>query len=238
MSWTISDVIERTLGSFGRNWVALVVGNLVAMLIAFLPAGLCAAIVLPPLYKQAQSGGPGELVVVGSVAPLFLSVLASLVLSCLFAPALSRMALAAARGERPRVAQVFDFRRAGTLLGAGFLSALAVMGATLLFIVPGIIVGVALSLVSFFVVDDARLDAFDALRASREATRGHRLRLFGLFVVAAAVNVALHEILQSSVWLAPFQLALALAWPPLMTLGLANVYLSSRPQRSAPVVAG
>ena len=42
MTWTIGDVLEQTVRSFGRNWVALVVGNLVATLISFLPMALCA----------------------------------------------------------------------------------------------------------------------------------------------------------------------------------------------------
>ena len=54
------------------------------------------------------------------------------------------MALSAARGGRPRLGEVFDFSRAGTYLGAGFLSGLAVFAGSLLLVVPGIIVAMAL----------------------------------------------------------------------------------------------
>jgi hypothetical protein len=228
MTWTIADVIERTAISFSRNWVALVLGNLVATLISLLPVTLCAAVVVPPLIKAAQSGQPGQLALANSIVPLLLSFAASLVLSCLFAPALSRMALAAARGERPRVGQVFDFRRAGTFLGAGLLTGLAVMAASLLLFVPGIIVGLALSLVSFFVVDDPRLGATDALEASWMAMRGQKLRLFGLLLIAGIVSWILQTIFGLTVWFAPLQLALALVWTPISTLGLAQVYLTRR----------
>jgi hypothetical protein len=233
MTWTIGDVLEQTVRSFGRNWVALVVGNLVATLISFLPMALCAAVVVPPLIRAAQSDHIDQLALTSAIAPLVLSFLATLVLSCLFAPALSRMALAAARGEQPRVGQVFDFRRAGTFLGAGLLTGLAVMAASLLLVVPGIIVALALSLVSFFVVDDPRLGATGALEASWAAMRGHKLRLFGLVMVAAVANWLMQTIFGVTVWLAPLQLALALAWTPFVTLGLAQVYLRARPQPPA-----
>jgi len=234
MNWDISDVIRQTLRSFRNNWLALVIGNLVASLISFLPVGVCGAVVLPPLLKRVQEpDGGGELALASALFPLLLSALATIVLTCLFAPALSRMALAAARGQKPRVAEVFDFRRAGTFLGAGLLTGLAVIAGSLLLVVPGIIVAVALSLVSFFVVDDPRLGATDALEASWSATRGWRLQIFGLMLVAGLVDGLLSTIFKTTAWLAPLQLALTLAWPPLMTLGLAQVYVRIRPQAPA-----
>lgn len=238
MPWTIGDVITETFRAFTRNWVTLVVGNLVVGLIAMLPLALWGAVTLVPLLLKAnQPGGPGELFVASMVGSGLLAFVATLVLAILFAPAMSRLALAAARDERPRLSAIFDFRRARTFVGAGFLAALAIFGATLLLIVPGIIVALGLAFVSFFVVDDASLGVTASLRASWNASRGHRLHLFGLVLIGLVANWFLETVFGLSAWLAPLQLAFTLVSTPLWTLVLAQVYLRIRPQPPAAVQA-
>ena len=233
MTWTISDVISATFRSFGRNWVTLVVGNLVAMLIAFAPLIVSAAITMPMLFAHAgKPGGPGELVVGTTIVVMLLAFVAAFVLLIMFAPALSRIALAAARDERPLIRDVFDFQRAGTFLRAGFLSSLAIAGAMLLLIVPGIIVALALLFVSFYVVDKPGLGATDALAASWNVTRGHRLRLLGLVLVGGIAHVLLHALFATSVVFAPLQLALSLVVGPITTLALAQVFVRLEPRPS------
>ncbi|MGZ3441424.1 MAG: hypothetical protein ACXVDD_18020 [Polyangia bacterium] len=231
MTWTISDVIPETLRSFGRNWVTLVVGNLVAMLIIFSPVIVCAAVTMPMIFAQAaDQSQTHELVLGGTVIALLFAFIGTVVLGIMFAPALSRIALAAARGQHPRIRDVFDFRRAGTFFGAGLLSALAVMAGMVLLLVPGLIVAIALSFVSFYVVDKPALGATDAIEASWRTTRGHRLRLFGLMLVGALANGILNAIFGSTIWLAPLQIALSLVVGPISTLALAQVYLCLEPQ--------
>lgn len=232
MTWTISDVIEDTSRSFAKSWVALVFGNLIAGLIIMLPVGLSALVAVPSLIKVAQAAQAGATVEfpTNAFGLLVFSFVPAFVLGIMFAPALSRMALAAARGESVRIGDVFDFRRAGTYFGAGLLTGLAVMAATLLLIVPGIIAALGLSMVSFFVVDDVRLGATDSLEASWNATRGHRLHLLGLLLLAAVANWILQTVFGLTVWLVPLQLALMLAATPFSTLLLAHVYLRVRPR--------
>lgn len=238
MTWTIGDVIAQTFRFFARNWVTLVVGNLLAIVIGSAPLVLWAAVTLAPLYAKLAAGGTPREVVLATVAgSLALAGASSLVLWILFAPALSRIAVAAARDQRPRLADLFDFRRAGTFLGAGMLAAIAICGGTLLLIVPGIIAAIGLSLVSFFVVDEPALGALDALNASWRATRGHRLHLFGLLLVGAMANAILQTILGLSLYLTPLLVALMLVSTPLWTLALALVYLRIRPQPRSDLAA-
>jgi hypothetical protein len=74
-----------------------------------------------------------------------------------------------------------------SFLAAGLLAGLSIGGATLLLIIPGIIVATGLAL-TFVVVVDRNLDALAALNASWAATRGNRLHLFGLIVIACVVS--------------------------------------------------
>jgi uncharacterized membrane protein len=236
MPWTVSDVIEETFRAFGRNWVTLVVGNLIAGAIALAPVMLWAAVVVPPLLARTGQPDPSTLkVALGSMA---LAGVSSLVLWILFSPALSRIAIAAARGERPRIADVFDFQRAGSYLGTGLLVGVYACIGTLLFIVPGIIVAIGLSLAAFFVVDGPHnVGTLGAIEASWTATRGHRLPMFGLACLAGVINWILQTVFGLSVWLMPLQIALMLVATPLWTLSLAIIYLRLRPQPRGAVSA-
>ncbi len=78
------------------------------------------------------------------------------------------------------------------LLGAALLVGLAIMGGILLFIVPGVIVGVALTAtIPALVVE--KLTPLDALRRSWDLTAGYRLQIFviALLVFILGVVVAI-----------------------------------------------
>ncbi|WP_374657984.1 YciC family protein [Phenylobacterium sp.] len=75
------------------------------------------------------------------------------------------------------------------LLGLGLLVGLGVMLGTMLLIVPGVILMIMWSVAApAFVVE--RIGVFDSLSRSRNLTRGHRWRIFGLFVAYLAVYFA------------------------------------------------
>src|SRR5262249_31959774 len=149
------------------------------------PGGLSLAITgVMGVWASVKNQEPSSALNDGVAVSVLVGCLVSLVLWLLFAPALARIALAAARGQRPRIADLFDFRRAGSLFVAALLSGLAIMGGFLLLIIPGFIALIGLGFVSFFVVDGPEdRGALDALRASWNATRGHRLHLFGFGVL-------------------------------------------------------
>src|SRR5438874_2368449 len=103
MSFTIADIIEQTFLCFARNWVTLVLGNLIAGVISFAPFVLCSTLTLVPLYLAAQHGGdPTANFTTTTFGPLIASLVGSMVLWILFAPALARIAVAAAREEDPQ----------------------------------------------------------------------------------------------------------------------------------------
>lgn len=73
-------------------------------------------------------------------------------------------------------------------LGASILAGLVVFAGLILLIVPGIIAALALSLVSFVVVDRG-LSPVDALKESARITKGRRLELLLFFLLLAAINI-------------------------------------------------
>ena len=79
---------------------------------------------------------------------------------------------------------------------------------------------------TFFVVDGAaNRGAVASIEASWAATRGHRLHLFGLALLAGVFNAVLQFVVGLTVLLAPLQLALPVVTTPLWTLALAVIYL-------------
>lgn len=99
------------------------------------------------------------------------------------------VSLRAVRSERVRAAMVFDgFAFFVPALVASILYALILVGGTILLIVPGVIWAVTYSL-SLFVVGDKSLGGVEALKASAKLTKGHRWKLFGLFLVSCLICV-------------------------------------------------
>jgi hypothetical protein len=224
--WTIGEMFNLTFRRFGESWTTLVVANLIAGAISFTPLVLWAIVSVPTLILGLRNGQqPSELLVGGVMGSMGLALVATIVLSLLFAPALARITLAAARGQRPRITDVFVFSRAGTLFVAALLVGLCVAAGMILLIVPGIIVALGLCFVSFFVVDGEPMGATDALSACWRATRGHRLHLFGLFLLVGLVNGVAQAILGATVFLAPLQIVFMLVVGPLTSVLSALIYM-------------
>lgn len=153
-----------------------------------------------------------------------------------------RFALAEAAGDRTsfvdEVGPVLD--RYVSLLGAFVVYVFAVAVGLLLLIVPGIYVGVRLSLAfPAIVIDDQR--AFDGLRTSWDVAHGNLLKLLGISVFA--ILVALSTIIAAGVvTVALDSLALLIAvsalvtaiLSPIVELSYARVYLENREEGDQP----
>jgi uncharacterized membrane protein len=99
-------------------------------------------------------------------------------------------ALSAARGRKLDLGQVFrGGPYFGTMLAAGLLHWVASMIGFALCIVPGIVIGIGLSLYAYCVVDQ-KLSAVDALKTSWELTRGHKMNLFLLALIVVGIVLA------------------------------------------------
>lgn len=66
---------------------------------------------------------------------------------------------------------------------ANILAGLAIIGGLLLFIIPGIIIAVRLSLLNYVLLDNEKLGAVDAFKKSWELTKGHSGKIWGIIGV-------------------------------------------------------
>ncbi|MGA1030089.1 MAG: DUF975 family protein [Flavobacteriaceae bacterium] len=88
-----------------------------------------------------------------------------------------------ARNNNPQFNNLFDgFKSFGNVLLSYILIALATLAGLLLFIVPGIIISLGLSMTFFILADDRSLTATEALKKSWELMNGHKMQLFGLIL--------------------------------------------------------
>lgn len=74
------------------------------------------------------------------------------------------------------------FSRFVETLVAGLLMSLAVSVGMILLIVPGIILGLGLSMTFFIMADDRNISGIDALQASWNMMNGHKMELFCLIL--------------------------------------------------------
>jgi uncharacterized membrane protein len=176
--WEIGEVISLAFDAFKGNWVALVFAQLLAGVLIMIPAIV-----------------PGILLVTGAVDPnsaayyaiYSASMVAILTLEAFLYVGLFRIALGAARGQRPELGLLFSGGdRFLAMLGVFWLVFLAIALGYALLVVPGIILGLGLFMSFMFVVDQ-NLGPIDALKASWAATRGHKMHLFLFGLVALAM---------------------------------------------------
>ena len=176
-SSTLAPHIEPSVGSvysyawslLGRDFVPLLIVGLVAWLVGLLPSSL---------LNRAGGGASG----LGSLYQILVG-----------APVLYGAAYAflrAVRGQRPEVADLFvPFQRVyvSAVLANLIVTVIVVIGLILL-VIPGIFLGVRLSLVPFIVVDE-QLGPFQAIEASWKRTSGHCWSLLGCGVLGVLIII-------------------------------------------------
>lgn len=106
-----------------------------------------------------------------------------------FLGGIARFALTVARGRKPEFGEVFA---GGSTFGAMFVGQLLLtiaIGVGLVFcVVPGVIIAIACQFYALFIVDK-QLSGVDALKASWEVTKGHRVNLLVLAIIMFLVSV-------------------------------------------------
>jgi hypothetical protein len=95
--------------------------------------------------------------------------------------------LDAARGREPHVPDLFSGgRRFFPIVGAYLLIFVVVFFGSVLLVVPGIIAGLGLSMTQYYVID-REMSPTEAMRASWEAMKGHKGRMFGFMWAAFGI---------------------------------------------------
>ncbi len=91
-------------------------------------------------------------------------------------------------GIQDMLSSIFDLDMWWKYITANILSTIAVVVGLILFIVPGIILGLGLIFASYYVVD-YKESPIDALKKSWALTNGHKLTIFALILILIVINV-------------------------------------------------
>lgn len=179
LPWTPSEVVSAAWKRFNTSWLVLIGAYVVSAILGnVISYGVQITIVVAHLDKTT----------LGSVLSLGGTLLSVCTFS-FFLVGLWRLFLDAARNRPLRFGLIFmGGDRWLPLLGLQFLLGVVVVLGLILFIVPGVILGLGLSLSQFYVVD-ADMGPIDAMRASWEATKGQRGQVFVLALLSFLIFI-------------------------------------------------
>ena len=204
--WEIGEVLGHAWTGFKANWATLVFSQLLALILGSIPNYIPSVLVA----TQAIENASAEYWIIYSIC-----LIAGIIVSTFFQVGLTKIALSAARQQSAQFGDLFSGgSRYFSLLGATLLLSLAAFFGVLLFIVPGVILMLGLSLTAYFVVDQ-NMGPIQAMQASWAATTGHKGGLFlyglvgGLLVIGGCVACYVG-------------IFVAL---PVFTVGMATIYL-------------
>jgi hypothetical protein len=227
-NFEIGRVISRTFSVYGRNFVtftvlaALAAIPTIALTYYFGKVNPAAVAVAgtPPAHIFATLGAVwGRAAIVGLIGISFAFILQA---------ALIHGTLAELNGKRATFGECLStgVRIFLPLIGLGILTLLGCYAATLLLIVPGIMLYMAwFVVVPAYVVEHTGV--FGAFGRSRELTRGFRWPIFGLaiiyFVAAVAINFAITPLFSVNLFRPD---AATFAMPYLLTSAVVRVFVS------------
>jgi len=172
-------VIETAAGALGRNLVPFGATALVASL----PNLILSYLVPGDSATRFDDSG--------SLAALFLQLAVTLLVSQIVTVTLVYGTLQTLRGRQVTVGDCLStgFGHFGAALGVALLSGVAVLAASMLFLVPGIILSVVWAVaIPAATIENAGVTG--ALGRSADLTRDRRWRVFGVLIVAHFLTIA------------------------------------------------
>jgi hypothetical protein len=177
--WGASEVIGLGWERMKADWPTLIFAPMVGQMIAGIPGQI------PQVL--AQPAMTGDVSVTAVVIVSVIAVLIGIAAGAFVAVGVTRIYLSAARGRAANFADIFSgWDRFGHMLATQLLVGLIVTAGLICFFVPGIIAALGLSLAQYFVVD-RRMSPVEAISASWEATKGHKLSLLGFYLLGIGV---------------------------------------------------
>jgi uncharacterized membrane protein len=195
------EVFEAAWAVFKKQWPILIA----TMLLSGVPGGALSLIPSGALLLKAVEPNSLEYWILYAGTTL-----ASMIVGYFFQVGYIRVLLDAARGKAPDFMAILSgFDRFFPLLATNVLLMLAICSGMVLLIVPGVIASLGLSLAAYYCVDE-RLGPIASLRASWNATRGHKVQV--LVFMLAAMLVSLVGFLACCVGVLPAYVITYLAW--------------------------
>ena len=119
----------------------------------------------------------------------FFKLCAQLSSSIIFPLGLAVVGLALARQQPVKVEMLFEaFKHLGRALAAALLTFVPTLLGFLVFIIPGIIVSLGLSMTFFIMADDRSISALDAVKKSWEMMKGNKMELFRINLLCVGLS--------------------------------------------------
>jgi hypothetical protein len=173
--WRLAELLEIGWQAFAANWVVLSFGPLLAASLALIPGTICFLVFRENLTLLVTVGALG----------LFLSTTILLY----FQVGLTRIVLSIAKGGTPSFGMLFSSApMVVPYVLASLIVGVVVEIGTFFFIVPGVVLLSGLLLTPFFVVEH-NLGPMEAMRASWDATRGHKGRICAFAALASIATI-------------------------------------------------
>ena len=239
IKWSIREVISSALHTFAENWLPLMVAQVVLVGCFLVPVTVWGAMAGGAVLfgqRTIEAHEHASLIVLGVTGGL--TAIGCFTLFLMVWPSVLRMVVAAARGQRVRIADLFSrpFQRSGTLLVASLLICLLLIAGFCVVIIGAVAVVLCTSMTFNFVVEDEQLSAWQSIKASWRMMRLHTTR-YVLLLIAVAIPTFLFEaILGQSHWLTWAYLAFQLASTSFQWVVNATLYTRLRPL-PAPLAA-
>jgi hypothetical protein len=182
--WDVGDAIRSAWAVYKTNWAPLTAGLLVTGALGVVPQQVPAVLFRTELVEEGTGRAWAISFVFGAIA---------FVVREFFAAGFTRACLGTLRTGTTRFGDIFGAGdRFVPYLITSFLMALAIAMGLVVFIVPGLILGLGLWMSRFYVIDQGMGPA-EALRASWDASAGQKSAFFvlalaelGLFIVGLA----------------------------------------------------
>ncbi len=225
----LGEIVSSASQTFSENWKPLVLSQLVLMGCIFIPILVCGILVggTALLTHGAHNNllaGVGITAGVGTAAGV-------VVLLTMIGPASFRMVVAAARGGKPQMSDLFSrpFQRAGTLVASSLLVGIAICCGSILFLIPGLMAATGFSMAHYFIIEDDEIGVVDSMKASWTLMYGYKRRYFNVMALFGLSSMFINLILQSIPFLFPVALSFQLLSTLFGWLMVATIYARLRP---------
>jgi uncharacterized membrane protein len=188
-TWSATDAIGFGWNALTKNFVGVGLGIGAAAIVMSLPSVIINVgtnIMMSVLSSQLD---PDVLAIMG-IVPSLVGIVVNLLAQAYIMGGIVEVGLRTARGETTTVGDAFGGGKYfGAYLVGSIVNFLLVGIGFALCIVPGVIVGLGICLYGQFIVDK-RLSGVDAIKASWEITKGHKVGLFVFALLAFLVLIA------------------------------------------------
>lgn len=219
------DFRARARQALTEHWVLAVVAGIIVTLVTntsiggfklqvdfnATEIGMLAGIDLPPFVSQEESLSLAEIWLPVSMGVLLVLVpvcaLLSIVVRSPLAVGYASFNLGLIDGRDPELEELVSYyRRIKTIVWAEVLRALHIIGGTLLFIIPGIIVSYSYRMTEYVLAEHPELTAKEALEMSDQMMDGNRWRLFCLEFSFFGWNIlSMFTLGIANFWVFPYQ---------------------------------